>query len=38
MKLKLSKKQIFLVAISLLAVVVTAGLTVWGRTEKAQDS
>jgi HlyD family secretion protein len=37
MKLKLSKKQISLVVISLLAVVVTAGLTVWGRTEKAQD-
>jgi HlyD family secretion protein len=37
MKLKLRKKQISLVVISLLAVVVTAGLTVWGRTEKAQD-
>jgi HlyD family secretion protein len=37
MKMRLSKNQIFLVVISLLAVVVTAGFTVWGRTEKAQD-
>jgi len=37
MNLKLTKRQISLVVISLLAVIVTAGLTVWGRTEKAQD-
>ena len=37
MKLKLSKKQTSIIAISLLAVVVAAGLTVWGRTDKAQD-
>ena len=37
MKLTLTKKQISIVAISLLAVVIVTGLTVWGRTEKAQD-
>jgi HlyD family secretion protein len=37
MKLKLSKKQTSIAAISLLAVVIVTGLTVWGRTEKAQD-
>ena len=33
-KLKLNKRQTILVAISLVAVIVMAGLTVWGRTEK----
>ena len=37
MKLTLTKKQISIVAISLLAVVIVTGLTLWGRTEKAQD-
>ena len=37
MKLMLSKKQLSIVAISLLAVVIVTGLTLWGRTEKAQD-
>jgi HlyD family secretion protein len=37
MKLILSKKQLSILAISLLAVVIVAGLTLWGRTEKAQD-
>ena len=37
MKLKLSKKQTSIAAISLLAVIIVTGLTVWGRTERAQD-
>jgi len=36
MKLTLNKKQISIVAISLLAVVIVTGLTLWGRTEKTQ--
>jgi multidrug resistance efflux pump len=35
--LKLTKKQTSIVAVSLLAVVIVTALTVWGRTEKAQD-
>ena len=37
MKLKMSKKQTSLGVITLLAMVVTVGLTVWGRIGKAQD-
>jgi HlyD family secretion protein len=37
MKLKLGKKQISTIAVILLGVVIVTGLTLWGRTEKAQD-
>ena len=36
MRLTLNKKQISIVAISLLGVVIVTGLTLWGRTEKTQ--
>ena len=37
MKLKLTQKQVWMVGASLLVVLVAAGVTVWGRTERAPD-